>query len=486
MARPLAFTAGVLAALLLVPAATAGVSFGVTDDGSKYAADGGTVFFGQLQGAGMKTNAITVQWDPAQYKTIEEQKLLDKTVAIAKAKGIELVFAVYPMHGYDVSNSEGRAELFAAFVAQLARRYPSVTEFVIGNEPNQPRFWQPQFYPDGTDAVAPTYEQALADSYDALKSVNPAIRVIGIGLSGHGNDDPGAASNASISPLRFLHDLGVAYRASGRKTPLMDALAVHLYPTSNTDPPFTPLAWPDAGLGQLDRVKQGVWDAFAGTAQPTFESGLTMWLTETGWQVGIAPSAAGSYQGVENVKTTDEQTQASIYAELVRKLPCDATLTHVLFFELVDDVQLTGFQSGLVRADGTLRPAYGAVSSALAQTGGGCGGTPAPPWHHATTVIGAAAVPAPLRQATAALGPEITISAEDASFTAKLVARDEPGAPAVFSTSGTLHAGRPLHVRAATPLAPHTYAWSVVMTATLNPQRTSSIAGRPFQVLKPR
>ena len=38
MARPLALLAGLLGALALVPSAAGGIGFGVTDDGSKYAA----------------------------------------------------------------------------------------------------------------------------------------------------------------------------------------------------------------------------------------------------------------------------------------------------------------------------------------------------------------------------------------------------------------------------------------------------------------
>ena len=44
--------------------------------------------------------------------------------------------------------------------------------------------------------------------------------------------------------------------------------------------------WPNAGVTNLDRIKQAVWDAFRGTAQTTFEQGLRIRLDEVGWQVG--------------------------------------------------------------------------------------------------------------------------------------------------------------------------------------------------------
>src|SRR5439155_895271 len=101
---------------------------------------------------------------------------------------------------------------------------------------------------------------------------------------------PLARSNRSRSPVRFLHDLGVAYRASRRTKPLMDELAFHPYPHYNTDPPDFGYAWPNAGIPNLGRIKQAVWDAFNRTAQPTFaESGtesmspLQLELDEIGW-----------------------------------------------------------------------------------------------------------------------------------------------------------------------------------------------------------
>src|SRR5207247_722639 len=115
-----------------------------------------------------------------------------------------------------------------------------------------------------------------AQSDDELKGVDPTINVIGVGLSPRGNDNPNAKSNISRSPVRFIHDLGVAYRASHRTKPLMDELAFHPYPAHNSDLPQTGYTWPNAGLPNLNRVKQAVWDAFNGTTQATFkETGKT-------------------------------------------------------------------------------------------------------------------------------------------------------------------------------------------------------------------
>ena len=63
---------------------------------------------------------------------------------------------------------------FVAFVQQLAQTFPTVKDYVIGNEPNQPRFWQPQYDPAGKAVslrrrTCPCWPQ----SYDALKARRP-------------------------------------------------------------------------------------------------------------------------------------------------------------------------------------------------------------------------------------------------------------------------------------------------------------------------
>jgi len=79
------------------------------------------------------------------------------------------------------------------------------------------------------------FEALLARSYDRLKSVDPTINVIGVGLSPRGGDNARASSNISTSPVKFLQGMGAAYRASGRTKPLMDEFAYHPYPKKDTD-----------------------------------------------------------------------------------------------------------------------------------------------------------------------------------------------------------------------------------------------------------
>jgi hypothetical protein len=490
MRRAAATLAAVAAAATCASTAHADLAVGVADDRGKYAEDGGASFFGTLRELGLSENRMTVQWDASRPTTIVEKGFLDRSLPRAAASGTRVVLAVYPTRPTGVTAMPGGAAQFAAFVAQLARTYPQVKHFVIGNEPNQPRFWQPQFGTDGSRVAAATFFETLWRAYDALKAVDPAIRVIGIGLSERGNDNPSAPSNASTSPVRFLRDLGAAYRASGRTAPIMDELDFHPYPESPRDPLTRVYAWPSVGFGNVDRLKQAIWDAFAGTGQPTVEDGLRLRLGETGWQVGVVPSAAGSYHGTENVPVTDEAAQAELYGQLVRRAACDPAITALHVFGLVDEPDLDRFQAAFLRADGSRRPAFDAVRVALAETGGRCTGAPVM-WRHATTVVGGAA-------SFGNLGPSFwkrtawsfgVTAAEEATFRAgiyrlpKRRAATLDAAPAVLSAAGTVRAHwTPRVVFPSRRLARGTYVYRVELAATMNPARTSAFGSRPFVV----
>jgi hypothetical protein len=166
----------------------------------------------------------------------------------------------------------------------------------------------------------------------------------------------------------------------------MDAFSFHPYPNRATDALDRGYAWPNAGFANLDRIKQAFWDAFHGTPQPTTVEGLKLHLDEVGWQVGT--SGRTGYTGKENVPVTDEVTQALIYGDLIRTSACDPEIAELSFFGFRDDGARAGFQAGLRRLDGTLRPAADAVSAAIGQTGSGCA-TPQPAWVPGAEVVGA-------------------------------------------------------------------------------------------------
>ena len=82
-----------------------------------------------------------------------------------------------------------------------------------------------------------------------------------------------AAGKAGVQdddvPVALIKPAGNAYRRSGRSRPLMDSFAYHPYPPSSVAAPTTTSGWPLAGLADLSRIKQAMWDAFHDTSQPT-------------------------------------------------------------------------------------------------------------------------------------------------------------------------------------------------------------------------
>jgi hypothetical protein len=210
--------------------------------------------------------------------------------------------------------------------------------------------------------------------------------VVGLGLSSRGNDRPFARSNASTSPVRFLASLGSWYKRSGRTKPLMDALAFHPYPNTNTEPLAKGYQWPNAGLVNLGRLKLAFWDAFAGTAQPTPADGLPILLNEVAWQVDTSGNEA--YTGDEAVAVTTEERQAQIYSEVVRRASCDPNVDGLSFFSFYDQRERAGMQAGLFRVDGTARPSANTVTAAITRAQRGCGKA-ARPWKPARGVVGA-------------------------------------------------------------------------------------------------
>jgi len=490
-----------LACALIFATAASAVEFGANDDTGKYLAGDSASYFGQMAAAGLRQNVMTLKWDPAAPMTIPDQAFLDGAMPAAQAAGINVVFAVYGAKPTTFTGDGGTAEAFAAWTAQVARTYPGVKTFIVGNEPNQPRFWRPQFDVSGAQASAAAFGPVLAATYDSLKEVDSAIQVVGAGLSPRGNDRPDATNNVSTSPVRFLKALGDWYRSTGRSRPLLDALSFHPYPNTNTDSPTSGYAWPNIGLANADRLKQAIEDAFAGTGQPTVRSGLKLYYDELGWQVDT--SANGSYAGTENVPVTTETNQAAIYGQIPRLVACDPAVAAVNIFGFFDESDRgAGFQAGLYRKDGTPRPSLSSFSDAIA---GGCAGKQVG-WSPATGVVGAGAKfndssPKPAKQT--AWNTSVTAS-EDATARIGLFkvktqtgGRCTPGrvdVVQIFSGKGSATQERildgefavkagytPLLQLDKRPLPTGCYFYAAVLRAAMNLDRQSTFVSKGFQ-----
>jgi hypothetical protein len=377
----LALVALVVAALAITAGAALAdnVRFGVNDDEGMFEKGAGP-FFANLTTLGMHDNTVTVRWDETSPTGFEDlgggvslQAFLPKVVATAAAAGVALTFDVYPRHSLAAGDPADNAPKFAAWLKTLALTYPTVTHYVVMNECNQPLFVNPQYDANGNLLSAAACGQFLAAGYQALKSVNPNIFVWGLGLSPHGAKVDGKVHRDS-DPFSFLAALGTWYKSSpysGQK--IMDGLDLHPYPIPQSVP-FSQgnsnAYGPAYGVATLPLVYQAFYDAFNGTSQPTVGPGrLPVSLNEVGIQT--VPTAAG-YTGTEtagwnvNGDTGSEDYQAQWYKQLVDASQCDADITNVNIFKLIDQSDLSVWQSGLYQLGWLAKESAGVVRTEIA------------------------------------------------------------------------------------------------------------------------
>jgi hypothetical protein len=363
-----------------VPAALAGILVGAAEDASKQpdpVVAKAKMDLAQL--AGFDAIRVTTLWTRGEYApSAEETLVLQQAAAAAALDGIRLFVSIYPSGGAHVPlTATGRAA-FASYAAAVARALPTVTDYIVGNEPNLNRFWMPQFGRRGVDAAAAAYEAMLARAYDALKAVNPHIRVIGGAVSPHGGDRPGSI-RPTHSPTTFVPDLGAAYRASGRKRPIMDAFAFHPYLESSRLPPtFRHPRSSTVALADYDKLVALLGGAFDGTAQPG--SRLPILYDEFGVQSTVGLAQVGAYTDDAATAAPDavsEGVQASYYEQALALASCQRTVIGLFFFHVSDEADLAAWQSGLYYADdapkSSLEPVRVAALEARGQRPPGCG-----------------------------------------------------------------------------------------------------------------
>jgi hypothetical protein len=485
-----------------------GLRYGVADDWPKFHPCG-DVWWQSAADIGYQDLRMTVQWDAGTPTVIPFQAELSGAVDCALLSNVRPILAIYPGQPDAIGRHVEAQHRFAQFVALVGQAYPGVQNFIVGNEPNVNRFWQPQFR-KGRDAAARDYEHTLAQAYDALKVVRPDAVVWGPAISSRGNDFPYTLSNPSHSPVRFIEDLGAAYRASGRLRPIFDEFDMHPYPpVQDTDQFSKPFPWPQAGAANLGRVKQALWDAFSGTAQPVpaeqaagetteVTGGLPIDLDEAGEQTIVTGHETAYTSAPENVRPISEQQQSANHVQLAEIAACDPDVKSLVFFLLIDDPDLsTGFQSGNLSADLTPKLSYDGIKDKIASAHGNCEGGVwgiSRTWQHATQVVGAQAVfGGPLaavgsqianKQASLASLTTSVTTTEDATYTATLL--KVPGGRAGRPRLGLVRAYRRPRITFDTVgLRPGLYRVRIVLRAAANPVRTSTLTSNVFKVSAP-
>ena len=193
--------------------------------------------------------------------------------------------------------------------------------------------------------------------------------MIGGAVSPRGSDNP-LLTRQTHSPTGFIQDLGTAYRASGRTTPIMDAFAFHPYeddssvaPATGVHPNSTTIALADYG-----KLVSLLGTAFDGTAQAG--STLPIYYDEFGVESLIPAAKQGLYTGTEpaTTKPVDEATQATYYRQAIQLAFCQPNVRGIFLFHAFDETSLPGWQSGLYYADGTPKTSLAPVRTAMQES----------------------------------------------------------------------------------------------------------------------
>lgn len=302
--------------------------------------------------AGFNALNVTTAWVPGQTQPDPAELTVLRSVATAAEKrNMKLLITAYAPRPRYAPVTEEEQENYATFMATLARRLPSVRDFAVWNEPNLNGFWLSQFDEAGQDIAARDYTALLARTYDALKAVNPKIKVYGGNLAPRGFDDADSP-RPTHSPTTFIRDMGQSYRASGRTEPIMDVFALHPYQTRSSIPPGQPHTGTSLGFGDYDKLVDLLGEAFDGTAQPG--SKLSIAYTEYGVQSQIPESAQEPYTNLQSPLARDavsEETQAEYYRQAFELAACQPTVIAVYIFHLFDEADLNRWQSGPYYAD---------------------------------------------------------------------------------------------------------------------------------------
>ena len=331
--------------------------------------------------AGFRAIRITARWTPRRVDPTErELGPLRNAVDAAALRGLTVILSVYNPGSRTTPRTAEQRSQFSSFAANLVRRLPEVSHVIVGNEPNLNGFWMPQFNRDGSNAAAPAYTALLAETYDAVKAVRPETAVIGGTISARGGDNPRAPRHTQ-SPTAFIPAMGAAYRASKRKTPIMDAFALHPYLTSSRRPPTVKHPrTTTVSIGDYPKLVRLLGRAFDGTAQRG--SKLPIYYAEFGVQTRIPRRKRRLYVNARARVARDavsERTQAAYYRRALAAARCQPTVAGFLIFHVSDERDLKRWQSGLYYADDTpkssLRMVRNGIASLRAGKLGRCGAT---------------------------------------------------------------------------------------------------------------
>ena len=299
-----------------------------------------------------------VEW--SQTEPIEkggfDWRELDKVVAAVSSAGIKLLLSVVRAPNWALGDRShgppGDPLDFRDFMQALAGRYRGhVHAYELWNEANLAREW-------GYGQIdAGAFVELMLAGNEGVKAGDPDAITVGGALTPAGDVDIPEQQVQAVDDVRFLEQI-YAYR-DGIARQAFDAWGVH--PGGFNNAPTQEIGtergsgWNGHGSFYFQRYIQhrAVMEANGDADKP-------IWLTEMGWSTANADPAYGF--GADN----SEEDQANFLVDAFQLIRESAPyITHAfvwnLNFQAVVDAQDEKFAFGLLRPDGSPRPAYTAL-----------------------------------------------------------------------------------------------------------------------------
>jgi hypothetical protein len=388
----------VAAATLALPASALGAAKGLeTDTSWGVSSSVQTQDATALTDLGATWTRITVSWRDAQPSrgslSSSYFSMLDNSVSLARARGVQVLFDVYKAPQWASSQSDEAYPPqnpgdFAAFLTQLSQRYAGkIAAYEIWNEENLGRFW-------GNNPNAGAYAQMLKVAYPAVKAGDANAKVVFGGMST--NDWPYLESVYAAAP-----DIGQYF----------DVMATHPY-----DPPHSPdFVYYDGG-----RISKYAFAGYRSVRDVMASHGdnKPIWFTELGWATTSQPGwGVSAQQQADYTKLAYACMQQDPYVQV-------AVLYELRNNYWANDADNWEDQLGLVTTNWTHKPAYDAFKS-VDPNAGGCtyhdsSGAPvssssqAPGSAQQPQAAGTAAAPTASSSATSTVNPKLALHVKTA------------------------------------------------------------------------
>jgi hypothetical protein len=234
----------------------------------------------------------------------------------------------YGPHGLFWAKPAAGSGVLGLFPPPPKKKLP-ITAWQVWNEPDVPAFW-----PTGPDPAA--YTELLRVTHDAIKRIEPDAEVVAAGLS-----------TAELVQGHFLNGM---YNAGAKG--LFDTLSIHPYA-------------PDVHTLMLE-----TWAA-RHQMDAHDDTNAKLWITEFGWATGGTP---------DPIYSADEACQSALIGATLNQFKDQREALRLRGFSyfMWNDRTLNptepdswAFHTGLVRQDGSLKPAYSTYQAGAAALAGG-------------------------------------------------------------------------------------------------------------------